>query len=458
MGFGSKNKDKKNNESQDLPGGSGTQQAVEPADAPEGGSDTPEEFPDSSKDEKKALPLKKVKRKSFRRGAITGIIGTVVVLIAAAAVISMIGGGYKAGSGGFLSSTESVKLNTIANYIQNYYYEDVDEDAMKEALYASLFEGLDEYSQYFTEEEYQAFYEDVLSDSFAGIGAVLSQDTETMAVTVKEVYEDSPAEKAGMQAGDQLLQADDYVAEEMELDDFVTKIRGEEGSEVTVTFYRESTDETFTETVTREIIDVATVEGQMLSDGIGYLQLESFSDDTGTEFSDTIEALEKEGMEKIIIDLRGNGGGTLTAAIECLDRVVGEGLLVYTIDKNEEKQEYYATSEEELAIPIVLLTDGSTASAAEIFAGALMDYDMATVIGTTTYGKGVVQSVVELTDGSAIKLTTSSYYTPDGICIQGTGLDPDIELEYKFLGDEDDAYSIEYDNQIKRAVNYLKNH
>ena len=348
------------------------------------------------------------------------------------------------------------KINYLAAYIQAYYYEDVDEEELQQGLFEGLFSSLDAYSTYYSEEEYEEIYSETISGSYSGIGATLQQDADTYQVTVIQVQEGSPAEEAGIEEGDIITEADGYEAADMELSEFVTHIKGEEGTSVSLTIYRPDEDEYIELEVTRETLDIETVSWDMLEDETGYIAISEFSENTTDQFVEAVEELQSEGMENLIVDLRDNPGGTLTSVVEILQYIVPEGLIVYTEDKYGCRDEYRSTGEYTLDIPLVVLVNENSASASEIFAGAVKDRDCGTLLGTTTYGKGVVQGLQELTDGSALKLTTSRYYTPDGVCIQGTGIEPDVELEYEFLGSEDDDYDYSLDNQIQAALELLE--
>ncbi len=194
----------------------------------------------------------------------------------------------------------------------------------------------------------------------------------------------------------------------------------------------------------------------MLGNQTGYIQVTEFTEHTVEQFEDALTELQQEGMTALIVDLRSNPGGMLTSVCSMLDDILPEGLLVYTEDKDGNRQDYNSTDDKTLDLPLAVLVNGNSASASEIFAGAIQDRKAGTIIGTTTYGKGVVQSILSLKDGSAFKLTTSRYFTPSGTCIQGIGIEPDVEIEYEFTGPEDATYSEEYDNQIQKALDVLQ--
>lgn len=355
-----------------------------------------------------------------------------------------------------LGFQEIQKINDLAAMIQAYYYEDVDRDALLEGMYAGLFDALDVYSEYFTKEEYDELYNMEISGNYCGIGATLSQNADTMIVEVVNVQADSPADRAGIKKGDLILQADEYDAMSMSLDEFVTHLRGEEGTSVTVEVYRESTEEYLTFDIVREALDIQSVAYDMLEGNVGYILISQFIGTTSGQVEAALADLQARGMTSLILDVRSNPGGLLSSVTEILDMILPEGVLVYTEDKYGNREDYMATSEESLDLPLVVLVNGNSASASEILAGAIKDYAAGTLVGTTTFGKGIVQGLSLMNDGSGYKITTSSYYTPNGICIHGTGIEPDVELEYEFLGSEESEYAYEYDNQIQKALEILQ--
>ena len=394
----------------------------------------------------------KKQNKTFGKGVLTGGLCTLLILCL------LIAGGavYLARSlGGLgLEGFSLGKLKYITGLINYYYYEDVDEKALGEGVYKGVLEGLgDPYSVYYTKSE----YEDMMIDTngnYAGIGAVLSKNVDTGEVTVVSVYEDTPAEKAGLQGGDVIVSADGYPGDSQELDAFVRHIRGEEGTKVIIEYEREG--ETNVVEVTRAQVTVPSVKYEMLPGDIGYVVLSEFSGNTKEQFDEAMADLQSQGMKAVVFDLRFNGGGLVDSVVEILDEILPEGTTVYMEDKKGERTDYTSDGEHYLDMPMAVLTSENTASAAEIFAGAIRDFEYGTLIGTKTYGKGIVQTTVPLSDGSAIKITIASYYTPSGECIHKKGIKPDVELEYQFLGGDDEEYSTSLDNQIQKACEILR--
>lgn len=405
----------------------------------------------------------KKQKRSFAKGVLTGVISTLgILLLLGIAGVFWIQGRFSTGSflGGtaenIVDSSVRAKINELSAVIRQYYYEDVDEKDLTDGLYKGLFASLgDPYSAYYNEDEYEELMISAEA-KYSGIGAVLQQDSKTMEVHIVRVYDDTPAQKAGLKAGDRVLQVEDIDASSMQLTELVTHIRGEENSKVYLKVLREGEPEPIEYRVKRSRVDVPTVQGMMLEDDIGYIGIAEFGEATAKAFKQQVRELQEQGMEKMIIDLRDNPGGMLASVTEILDYILPEGLIVYTEDKYGNRQEEVSDAEHYLDLPMAVLINGNSASSSEIFAGAVRDYDYGTLIGTTTYGKGIVQTVRALQDNSAIKLTTAKYFTPKGENIHGKGIEPDIELKYKYSGKEDEEFDYTKDNQIGRAVRELK--
>ena len=321
-----------------------------------------------------------------------------------------------------------------------------------------MVEGLDDpYSVYYTAEEYDDFLIDA-TGSYAGIGAVLSKDATTGAVSIINVYEGSPAEEAGLKTGDIIVSADGHEGMDEELSIFVQSIRGKEGTEVKLVISRDG--EELEITCVRRAIQVPSVSYRMLNDTegnpcIGYIQIMEFSDGTYSEFVSALSDLESQGMQAVIYDVRNNPGGMLSTVTEMLDYILPKGTTVYMLDNKGEKTEFTSDDEQSLDLPTVVLTNQNSASASEIFSGAIRDFHYGTLVGTTTYGKGVVQNTFPFSDGSAMKLTIATYYTPSGECIHKTGIKPDIELEFEYSGDTDGDYDYYADNQVAAGIREL---
>lgn len=404
------------------------------------------------------------KKHRFLVGFLIGILSMIAVLAVIYGVISYRGislvigrnNGITAMPNSYLLDDEAVeKLNEIYSYMYLYYYEDFEIEDIQELMYKGVMEGLDDpYSVYYTEDEYREMMINT-SGVFVGIGAGLTQDVDTMEVTISKVYKGTPAEEAGLLNGDKILMVNDIEATSMPLDDLVQKIRGEEGTKVHLQVYRESTEKVLELDVERRKVVIPSIEGELLADGIGYIQITEFQEKTAQQFDEMVADLQSKGMEGLIVDVRANPGGYLTTVVDILDTVLPKGLLVYTEDKYGNRQEL-SSDASALEIPMVVLIDGNSASASEIFAGAIKDYEWGTLVGTTTFGKGIVQNIIPLSDGDAIKLTTSKYFTPKGNYIHEVGIAPDVEIEYEYSGPEDEPYDKQYDNQFLKAVEVMK--
>ena len=346
------------------------------------------------------------------------------------------------------------KIDELMSYIDLYYNDDYDEEDIRNAIYAGTLEGLgDPYSVYYTADEYKDMQINT-SGNYYGIGAALSQDAKTKEVTISKVYEGTPAEEAGLKDGDQIIKVNDTESTSKELSALVQEIRGEEGTTVHLQVYRASNNKTFEIDVERKNVELPSITSKMLDGGIGYIQISEFQSKTDEQFKSALADLKKQGMKSLIVDVRSNPGGLINAASNILDQILPEGTVVYTEDKYGKREDYTSDSNC-LDCPIAVLVNENSASASEIFAGAIKDYNYGTLIGTKTFGKGIVQTVFPLEDGDAVKITTAKYYTPKGKYIHGVGIEPDIELTYKYSGPEDEAYDMKYDNQVQKAIEVL---
>lgn len=321
------------------------------------------------------------------------------------------------------------KIDTIDAIIDDYYYFNIDREKQEEALYDAIMEGLDDpYSVYYTPEEFAELQEDT-SGEYVGIGAVVTQDAD-MVVSVVRPIPGSPAEESGLQAEDIITEVDGTEIVDQELTLVVDMIRGTEGTKAHIKLYRPSIQDYIEVDVERRVVENVSVYSEMLDNNIGYIQVQQFYENTSDEFKTAIDALEAQGMQGLIIDMRDNPGGVLTTVVDMCDYLMDGGVIVTIKDKNGNIiSEYSASEEHSVDIPMVVLTNGNSASASEIFSGAMQDTGMAELVGTTTYGKGIVQSVIPLDDGSAIKLTVAKYFTPNGNDIHEKGIAPDYEVE-----------------------------
>lgn len=361
----------------------------------------------------------------------------------------------ESGSEALLNDETISKIQSLEEYIDTYYYlPDVDKSAEADGIYKGLMDSLDDpYSVYYTEEE----LEDLLSDTagvYYGIGAYVSMDNDMNVPRVSGVIPGTPAERAELQIDDIIYEVDGESTQGLELSEVVSKIKGPEGTMVHLTLLRGDKREEVDVDVERSAVEVPTVNTEMLgkNEDIGYLQITEFDDITPDQFKEGMAELREKDMKGLILDLRSNPGGSLQAVCEIAEQILPEGLIVYTVDRDGKQDDYTSDGANEIDIPIVVLVNQYSASASEILAGAIKDYELGKLVGVTTYGKGVVQRIFDLQDGTAIKLTVSNYYTPAGHNIHGIGIDPDIEIEF-----DSDAYAEDKtDNQKDKAIEVMQ--
>ena len=387
----------------------------------------------------------------FLKGVLTGVLCSLIVAAAAVWGIYFLrpAGGRETGPTEARYGEIGEKLEMLKGMVDRLFLYEADEGAMAEGIYKGFIAGLgDPYTVYYTAEEYEEMMES--SDGeYVGIGVQISQSESTNLITVIRVFRGSGAEEAGLQAGDVLYKVDGEDITGEDINNVVAKIRGNAGTAVHIQVYRDSVKDYVEMDVERRDVSMDTVEWNMLEDGMGYLQITEFDGVTYEQFVRALEDLKAQGMKGMILDLRDNPGGRLDQVVEIADDFLTEGIIVSTKDKNGLGTTYEADEELRFEGPVVILANGNSASASEVLAGALKDYDKATLVGTTTYGKGIVQSIYPFDDGTAIKITISDYYTPSGANIHGTGIEPDVAVEREKSGDE------EQDNQLDRAKEIL---
>lgn len=344
------------------------------------------------------------------------------------------------------------KINLIESMIDQAFLYETDGEELEEYLYKGLMAGLnDPYSGYYTEEEFESLMEET-QGVFCGIGVQAMQSYDTMEASIVQVYKGSPAEEAGVQKGDIIKEVDGENVESQNLDDIVSKIKGEEGTVVHIRFYRPETGAYLEMDLERRQVEVDTVTSHMLDDEIGYLKITNFDDVTKGQFEQAMGELESQGMEGLILDVRDNPGGLVDCVVEIADQLLPEGTIVYTEDKNGQGETYESDQERQFTKPLAVLINGSSASASEILAGAVKAYGTGTLVGTQTFGKGIVQNIIPLKDGSAVKMTVSRYFTPDGICIHGEGIAPDVEVELPAALQDEAEIPEEEDVQLQEAL------
>lgn len=344
------------------------------------------------------------------------------------------------------------KMGVLEEMIDEYYLEDAQESALEQGVYKGMIEALqDPYSTYYSQEELEEL-QNKTQGIYYGIGARVGIDADTQLPRIASVIEGTPAQEAGLMAGDLLYEVDGTCVQGMDLNSAVALVKGDEGTIVHLTVIREGETDYLEFDVERRKLENETVTYEMMEDGIGYIQIQEFDDVTVDQFSEALDACRREGMQGLILDLRGNPGGNLSTVCEIARMMLPEGLIVYTEEKNGDREEYTCDGSRQLTEPLVVLVDSNSASASEILAGAVKDYGIGTLVGTTTFGKGIVQRIMKLSDGSAVKLTVSKYYTPKGNNIHEIGISPDVEVPF-----EAEAYLEDgTDNQLDKAVEVLK--
>lgn len=348
------------------------------------------------------------------------------------------------------------KISQMEGIVNEYYLDEIDTQEVENQIYKGMIEGLgDDYAEYYTEEEL-AKVQESNSGVYNGIGVALTQDAETGIVTVVSCYEGTPAWEAGVLAGDVIYAVDDVEVTGKDLTETVARIKKNDKDTVKLTVARDGESDYLEFDVERDDVEVPTVSCEMLNEQVGYIAISSFDQVTEEQFLEAKEELEEQGMEKLIVDLRNNLGGVLDTVCNILDEMLPEGIIVYTEDKNGERTEYKSDGEHSFDLPLVVLVNEYSASASEIFAGAVKDYGIGTLVGTTTYGKGIVQRLFSLPDGTAVKMTIAKYYTPDGNDIHKVGIEPDVEVKLDDSLRQKSVISKEEDNQIQKALEVLE--
>lgn len=390
----------------------------------------------------------------YRKGLLTGIIATfsaMVLIVLSVADVCLKKGYLHIGINGDvyiqsdavtdesgIGSEVEAKLNAIDSVLDSFYFEEVDDEKAKDSIYKAYLSSYgDKYTVYYTADEYKKLTE-TTNGTFSGIGAVCQISSEG-GILLVDVYESGAGYKAGLRSGDRIIQVDGTDVTDMDLSSAVALVKGEKGTQVGLKIVRDGATSDYT--VVRDEIEVQTVNYAITEDNIGYISVSQFENVTAKQFKAAIEDLKSEGAKGIIIDIRDNPGGLLTTVISMLKDILPNGLIVYTEDKDGNRKEYSDNDNEELDMPLAVLVNGNSASASEIFAGAIQDYGKGVIVGTQTFGKGIVQTVKPLTDGSAIKFTIAKYFTPKGQDIHGKGVTPDVVVEYDKDADEDTQIS-----------------
>ena len=397
--------------------------------------------------------------RSFWRGLAVGLASSCAILLVVFGSVKIyqtyrvygkLASGNSAETESVANEKTTEKLGVLENTIKQYFWQDVDESTLEEGVYKGLLESLDDpYSVYYTHDELVQLQQQT-EGIYYGIGAYISHDNEMGYVRVSKIIKNTPAEASGLQQDDYIYKVDGEDMQGKDSSYVVSKIKGEAGTKVTITVVREGATDPIDIEVERQKIESPTVEYQMLDNDMAYIQITEFDLVTTEQFEETYKQAQADGMKGLILDLRSNPGGNLSTVCDIARMILPKGLIVYTEDKYGKREEYTCDGANQIKVPLVVLTNGYSASASEILAGAVKDYGIGTLVGTTTYGKGIVQKVINLSDGSAVKLTVSNYFTPNGNNIHKIGIDPDVEVEF-----DAEQYKNGVDNQLEKAKEVL---
>lgn len=405
-------------------------------------------------------PVVKKKRSGFGMGVLAGAGITLLVVMLVCVGLSVVryiqvGQSSQIQQG----TTESMldvnmqrKLQTIEQIIDFYYYkDDVDAEALSNGVYRGMMNAIgDPYSTYYSAAELQELMEQT-QGVYYGIGAYVSLDTVSGLPKIASAIPGTPAEAADLRPDDIIYKVDGQEVYGMDLTAVTALIKGEEGTTVNLTIVRDGENDYLSIDVVRKKVETPSVQSEMYDGGMAYIQIVEFNDTTVEQFADALATAKGSGMKGLIIDLRANPGGNLDSVVKIAEMLLPEGMIVYTEDKYGNRDEYKCDGRRKLEYPLVVLVDGNSASASEVLAGAIQDYEIGTLVGTTTFGKGIVQRVITLADQSAVKITVSSYFTPKGRNIHGVGIEPDKECKF----DGDAYYNEGYDNQLEYAKEVL---
>lgn len=400
-------------------------------------------------------------KKSYFAGLITGVIwgiAVVFILIILSNIIEseLTESGKISDNVGTSALTGSSKSSIIKQYIDKYFMEDVDNDILTEGMYKGMLESLnDPYSVYYTKDEVKSLKQSSEGE-YVGLGISVTQNNETKVITVTKVYDDSPAKDAGIESGDTIYSINDNVLTDETLDELLVDIKGEEGKEVKMQLKRG--EETIDADMKLREVLIDVVSYEMLEDNIGYIIIDQFTGTSTEQVEEAINDLKSQGMERVIVDLRDNPGGQL----ECIQAILNyflpkDKLLLYSETKDGEQERYYTENDGLITdMPLCVLVNENSASASEVFAGVVKCYDRGKLVGTKTFGKGIMQSTFGLSDGTAIKLTIGKYYLPDDSNIHGIGIEPDYEV--KLPEDVTNVWALKHpdDPQLTKAIEVVK--
>ena len=387
----------------------------------------------------------------FLKGALVGALAMFCVLFIGGEILDA-----AVGIGLIPAFTKKAKVESKLKFLDHIidsdflFREDVTDEELTEGLYKGYMAALgDPYSNYFTKEETDEIF-DNLKGEFYGIGVVMSQDRTTGVIRATQVYENSPAAKAGLKEGDVFLQVDDHEITDESIDEVASWVKGDKDTAVTLRVLRPDGEEVEV-TAIRDVVKAITVQYEMKENQTGYIYIQEFDDVTLQQFQDALTDLESQGMEGLVIDLRNNPGGNLDTVVDMLRLMLPKGDIVSIRDRNGEQKKYTSDGDHVFEKPLVVLVNQYSASASEIFSGAIQDCKVGQIVGMTTFGKGIVQDILTLGDGTSMKLTTAEYFLPSGRSIHGEGVAPDVEVEFVY-----DEVNPESDNQLDEALKIIE--
>lgn len=347
------------------------------------------------------------------------------------------------------------KLNLIDQTLKDFYFDDIDDSKVLDNIYKAYVNAYgDKYTVYYTADEYAKIQESS-NGAYYGIGVVVRKNDDGT-ILVVEPYDGAPGKEAGMRKNDVIVTVNGESVADQDLNSVVAKIKGDEGTTVNIGIRRDGSDDITELTVIRRKVEIKTVAYEMLDDSVGLITISEFDKVTAQQFKEAYAQLETLGMKGLVIDIRSNPGGLLNVVVDMLDEILPDGLIVYTEDKYGNRQEYNGSNPDVIDVPLAVLVNGESASASEIFAGAVQDYGAGTIIGTQTFGKGIVQTIRRMSDGSAIKYTMAKYFTPKGQDIHGHGVTPDIVEELSDEFNNLTEYDASKDNQLQKAIEVIK--
>lgn len=347
------------------------------------------------------------------------------------------------------------KLNLIDQTLKDFYFDDIDDSKVLDNIYKAYVNAYgDKYTVYYTADEYAKIQESS-NGAYYGIGVVVRKNDDGT-ILVVEPYDGAPGKEAGMRKNDVIVTVNGESVADQDLNSVVAKIKGDEGTTVNIGIRRDGSDDIAELTVTRRKVEIKTVAYEMLDDSVGLITISEFDKVTAQQFKEAYAQLETLGMKGLVIDIRSNPGGLLNVVVDMLDEILPDGLIVYTEDKYGNRQEYNGSNPDVIDVSLAVLVNGESASASEIFAGAVQDYGAGTIIGTQTFGKGIVQTIRRMSDGSAIKYTMAKYFTPKGQDIHGHGVTPDIVEELSDEFNNLTEYDASKDNQLQKAIEVIK--